>query len=172
MTLEEAYYVASILAALAVVVSLVFLAVQIQLNTKAIRAASEYDVQIRWSYLNLEIGYNPDRAALVQTLYDETTNLDGLTEEERVRLHFLIRSILQRYQAHHFLYVNGSLPKGYWDTDHAYLKRFIKLPVVKTFLAAEASQGILRPEFLIELSRDEGGAADLPVGVVAPEAQS
>lgn len=89
MTLEEIYYIGQTIAVVALVLSLVFVGVQIRLNTAATKAASHGAVSSALNEINRLFAENPD---LTTIWLAGMRDRQALTEEERWRFDALARA--------------------------------------------------------------------------------
>ena len=65
MTLEHAFFISQIIAAVAVVVSLVFVGRDIRENTQAIRRGEHNSTMEQWTVIRMAVARNKDIAELV-----------------------------------------------------------------------------------------------------------
>lgn len=57
------------------------------------------------------------------------TKPEDFTSEEHAQIFFVVRAVLQRYQAQWALWQEGSLSDDMWQNRRAWAKAFISLPV-------------------------------------------
>ena len=88
MTSEQVVAISQSVAAVGVILSLVFLAIQLRQNTRAVRASS---IQNLVQSLSDTAEFNVDNEYLVPIMLKANTQPESLTDEERARLHFLVR---------------------------------------------------------------------------------
>ena len=143
--------IGEVIGALAVIATLAFLGIQIRTNTRAVRSTSEYDIDRRWSELNFDIGRDPAYSAIWKKILDENATVRDFDDVQLAQAHHLIRGILQFYQGGFYAWKNGILPQERWLLDRDYVPGFVNLPVVRSFVNAEVSQGIFRVEFQQEV---------------------
>ena len=155
--------IGEIVGALAVLVTLAFLAIQIRTNTKAIRANSEYDIDRRWSDLNFEVGRDPTYTEIWARILSQDSSTEDFTSAELIQVHHLIRGFLQFYQGSFYAHKNGILNDRRWNHDRAYVQRFVNLPVVKSLIEEDIRQDVLQPEFAEELF-SSSSVLDLSLG--------
>jgi hypothetical protein len=91
MTLENIYYIGQTVAVVALVVSLVFVGVQINQNTRATRAASHNEVSNSLNEINRMFAENAD---LARIWIAGAANRQALTAEERWRFDSTLRAYM------------------------------------------------------------------------------
>jgi len=149
--------------AIAVVLTLVFLAFQIRSNTKAIQASAQYDIQVRLSDVSFQIGYSPERSALWSKILDETLSEEDFDDAELIEAHWIISGFLITYLAAFASYKKGMMPKEQWRIDRDFIRRFVVLPIVKPVVDTDVDQGIINEEFRKEVV-ERVKKADLSIG--------
>ncbi|MFN2100700.1 hypothetical protein [Altererythrobacter sp. MF3-039] len=160
--LEQIYWVSQSFAALLVLGSLYFVAVQIRQNTKAVRAASRHENEMDWSRLNYDMANNPNTARIFALLQDSSKTIEDVSSEDLVPLQLLFRSTLMTFQAHYFSSKEGSLPTDHWIWERDYARRFIRTPIGSVIYQMELDQGAVRDGFREEIEGDaELGNFDL-----------
>lgn len=99
MTLDQLVAISQAVAAVGVILSLVFLAIQLRQNTRAVRSAS---IQTLVQSLSDTAQVIVDNEYLVPIMLKASTNPEGLTEEERARLHFCFVMTIRRFEGVYF----------------------------------------------------------------------
>lgn len=153
MSLESIYYISQTSAVILLLVSVVFVGLQIRDNTRATRAASTYDVTKTWALHSREMAFHPSSASLASRALKPTSEISEFSNDEQSQLTFIIRSVLQMFYAQFLLYKEGSLPREYWELNGQYAASLLQLPTFKAIRSREESMGYLTKDFLDELSR-------------------
>jgi hypothetical protein len=110
MGLEQFYFIAQIVAGLAVVGSLIYVGIQIHQSTRATRLAGVQAVQSAIGRVEELIIRDAEFADMLRRSMGET----GLSDTERVRVNVFYRHALRTYQSAHYQYVNGALEEAVW----------------------------------------------------------
>ena len=112
LTLEQAYYVGELISALIVVISIIYLAVQVRQNTKAIRLSNYQSVSASWTpTLDLIAG-----SEQVADIYKRGLHtFDTLSEIEQVRFRALAAHMLRIINEPYEQMLEGAMRKGVWD---------------------------------------------------------
>ena len=145
-----------IIGAIAVVVSIAYLAYQIRSNTKAMRASASFDATHSWAATNELVMSQTDEqlAVLTQTL-DPTVSWDDVSAEDRTRLILGIRAMFQKLEGQYYLYKFGLLEEGLWNNRSTWAKGLIELPFYSKFWEIEIDQRVYSDEFVDILNRTE-----------------
>lgn len=107
MTLKTLYYVTQIIAVIAVVVSLVFVGVQVRQgaeqtkqNTRAIRAAASFEAAHSWANFNENAALNlPDeKRALVIATHDPDKSWDDFSPDTQAMMMVFYRALSQKLE--------------------------------------------------------------------------
>ena len=112
MNWEALGAVGEIVAAVAVVVTLGYLAVQMRQNTATVATSTYESVMSGYNELNLTIASDPDLGRIVHVgMYTP----DDLDESERIRFAFFIRAVSNQYLKLLRLYEKGVFPPNEWE---------------------------------------------------------
>jgi hypothetical protein len=114
MTLESVYFVTQIIAALAVVASLLYVGVQLKQNTQAIRAAAVQSMAATVATNATNVAANPQNASLFRR---GLTDFAELTEAEREQFVQLMNGIFLSQDSIFWLYSRGSFPEELWQRE-------------------------------------------------------
>ncbi|MEP3051924.1 MAG: hypothetical protein ABJP48_04185 [Erythrobacter sp.] len=152
-SLQSAALLAEIIAAIAIIVSLIFVGLQIQQNTQATRAASAFEVNRMMAQNTLGYSLDSNAALLNRKLLNPSTAIENYTEEERARADMLILGTVQAHLATFRLYQEGSLLQRDWEVHGAWAARYRRLPLVKRYYESTIAAGLYDADFIAELDR-------------------
>ena len=152
MSLATASVIASLGANFALIVSVIFAALQLRAATKAQRAQSAWQSEAVWARISFDQATNRETAKLVGLIYadkiDPTLDIGTLRQAKH-----MTRGMLQTAQSDFFLFREGSLPGANWVQERRWLRMFVNLPFVKAFLPEMAEVEVsLTPAFLAEIA--------------------
>jgi hypothetical protein len=153
LSLELINTISAAVSALAIVISLVFVGLQIRASTRAQRALSAWQSENAWAQFNLEVARDPQTAELLNLISTASVNLEALQGTKFLQAHFMIRSLLQHAQSQYFLFREGSLSARDWRFQRNWVAKFVKLPLVAALLTEENDQEIVSSDFLAEIAR-------------------
>jgi len=137
ITLEEAYYVAELVGALAVIASLVYLAVQLRQNNKMIRLSTLHDISSL--YITCMLSVNHDQ---------ESTNLwikglsryEELSPGEKARFLAFMGASMRTLAEQHYQWEQGALDSSTWEGMKALVDDFTQYPGFKVYWALRRHQ--------------------------------
>jgi hypothetical protein len=141
--------------ALAVIVSLVYLAVQLRQNTRVIRANAAWDSEVIYGNGNGELSRNPESALLFSRAMNPSAEMGDFSEAEQAQLYFFVRGVMQTAQAQWWLWRDGSLPDQLWEYRSRWARNFVEAPVIKEVWQAELKQHIFSASFVEDVHRAE-----------------
>ena len=113
MGLENFVSIAEIVAGFAVLVTLIFLTLELRSSAKTLRANTNAESYENWATVNEFLSQHPDRVAITQT-FDPSKTLSEFTEVEQAAIRLLARSLFQRFQSLYFKYSAGILTEDVW----------------------------------------------------------
>ena len=142
--------VGELLGASAVLVTLIYLAVQIRQNTSAVATATYESTMTGFNDINIVVAGNP---ALASVLDRGCQNPDSLNSEEIVQFNFLLRCYTNQWWKLFKLYERGSLPASEWSIFAKEAAQFLEQPGCKPF----CDQNALFADLYTELDKYKGG---------------
>lgn len=142
--------VAELLSAVGVIVSLLYLSYQIRVNTKTVKAEATQATYIGWSEFNYEVSKHP-QVTEIDRMWNPETHWDDFSEEDKVKLGFVCRSIIERFEAEFSLYEAGILKSEVWEKHRMYCSSFVGLPAVSIWWKSEKEQPICSLSFIREI---------------------
>ena len=159
MTLDDVGSIGEMISAIAVVVSLVYLAIQLRQNTKTIRSNAAWDSEVTYGLGNGELSRDPASALLFSRAMQPDARLSDFNETERAQIYFFVRGVLQYAQAQWWLWQDGNLPDELWAFRSRWARNFIEAPLINEIWRAELEQHIFSTRFAqdIQNAEKEGG---------------
>lgn len=109
--LHQLAELAEVIAAVGVIVSLLYVATELRQNTRAIRAGTFQNMASMTAYLRSDVVNDPTFAAILVKASSEATNLTGV---ETLRLKSWFAAVLRQFEDLHYQYVDGTLDPGLW----------------------------------------------------------
>jgi hypothetical protein len=154
--------VGEVVGAIAVVVTLLYLALQVRMsraateeNTKATRAASAALSQDSLANFNELIATNPDLSKLITGAISQGS-LEGFAPDELFRLQIALRANLQRFESMYFRYEEGLLELRVWGIRRRWLASFISTPPISDWWSAERESSVFSEEFISDIETTDG----------------
>jgi hypothetical protein len=162
MNWEALAAVGQLVGALAVLATLIYLAVQIKQNTAAVATATYESTMTGFNDINVVVASHPTLASL----FDRgCQSPDSLSKEEAVQFNFLLRCYANQWWKLYKLYERGSLPAGEWSLFAREAGQFMDQPGCRPFQA----QNALFADLYTELDKHKSGViSDFGFGSQAP----
>ena len=141
--------IGEILGALAVVVSILYLSIQIRSNTRATKASASFDATHSWAESN-EQGHqmSAEDIADMHASYDVNADPNVLSEVGRFRVEAFHRALFQKLEGQYFLYKFGYLEPDLWRKRSAWANGVIQLPFFRNWWENELKQSVYSDEFV------------------------
>ncbi len=141
--------IGEITGAVAVVVSFLFLSMQIRSSTRTERASANFQATHSWAEINDLVATLPDafRTDLIR-VFDPDVDNSSIPLDSRFRIHALYRSVFQRLEGQYFLYKYGLLEPGIWEKRVSWAARLVTDPFFDAWWKGEQDQTIFSDEFV------------------------
>ena len=144
MTIQDYAALGDVIGSLAVVVSLVYLAVQVRQNTRGIRSAAHQHIVSANAAVTLTPAQNLDFGAL---LWKGATDSSRLTEETQLAFNFWCWQYFAMIQATHQLYEAGAVEEALWQKELQRAVGGLKVPGFRQWWDAGGKRQ-LTPKFV------------------------
>lgn len=148
--------VGELVGAVAVVVSVVYLAIQLKTNTKTMRAGAAWDAEKLYIDLNDNAARDPQFCELVQRATAADGDISDLDNTERVQIYLAILAAVQATQAQYFMWREGNLLEEVWSYRVKWFRDWTMLPVVRVNWEQIRSEQLVSPNFVNEIEREKG----------------
>jgi hypothetical protein len=148
--------------ALAVVVSLLYLALQMRSNSKALRADAAWNAEFTFGVNNSELSRNPEYCGLLARALKPDADASDFTEGEMTQLLFLMRGTWQLIHAQWLSWREGSLPGNIWDLRKRTTRPLLDLPLIREFWENEKKQGMFLDNFVKEIESAQSSLSPIP----------
>ncbi len=151
MSIQDWGAIGEIVGGIAVVISLVYLAAQLRMNTNTLKANAAWDSEMAFANSNLEVALDAQFALLFTKASGADAKPEDFTETETARLYFGVRCALQIAQAQWWLWRSGNLPDELWAYRRRWARLFIEAPVLNTIWESELEQHIFDERFVQDI---------------------
>ena len=125
LTLSEWANIAEILGSAVVVLSLIFIGLELRQNTNALYTNSWQ--QVIDKMIDLDISEATDQA-LGKVMIEGEANPDALSDEERWRFYRVAQARLGQLEFAYLAKINGTLDEFHWGAMEGYLRHMLCLP--------------------------------------------
>jgi hypothetical protein len=115
--------IAEVAGALAVLITLGYLAIQTRDNVKVMRSKAVWDAQMSFVEVNEILA---DRGEVADVVYKALSDSNSLREREKYQIHRFFRGWFQRMEAQFALYKSGILDEEIWELRRGYAQAFLK----------------------------------------------
>jgi hypothetical protein len=146
-----------IISAVAVVTSLIYLAVQLRTNSRTIKASAAWDAETIFTELNRQAAHDAEISALSFRYSSPEARIEDFNDIERTQIWFILLSVFQATQAQYFMWKEDCLSVEVWSYRLTWLRNFLLLPVVRSNWDQMKSQYLLSPDFVVLVEIEEGG---------------
>src|SRR5581483_7014171 len=160
MDLTTISTVAQVVSAIAVIISLVYLAIQIRQNTQAVRNSTHHALTVtRLDYIALVV-QNPDLSRILRL---GSQDLNALNDDERQRFHLLMYYLFSAGENFYYQNRQGVLDAEQWERWSATLRHYFTQPGIRTWFSsspirfAEGFAQFLEREFRHTAPKDGKG---------------
>jgi hypothetical protein len=135
---------------------LIYLAVQMRHNTRAVRVASFHQVADSFSAVSLAVVQDPTLVSLMLRVLDDPENL---TREEYARLRFFLLTLFRRAESMYFHSEQGTLQRESWHGIRATLADALSSSVTQRWWSENAKR--FNPAFRAYVEAELLGKGDL-----------
>ena len=146
MNLQDLGNIGEFVAAIGVIASLVYLAVQIRQNTNSVRLQVEQAIRRDSHELRRSLIENPE---IMDLFTKSLSDFDSLSPAERIRVNLICASTIEHLQHLFFLRNQGLV---HWGSQEKSLRGYLALEPVRQWWSL--GREILRPEFVEYVERD------------------
>jgi hypothetical protein len=129
MTLETLGNVGEFLGAVAVLISLIYLARQIRQNTRMVRSAAHQAWSSSTAELNMVLANNREFARVYRTGSQNPTQLEP---EELLQFNTYLIQVFNSYQSRFFQFRHGAVDEVDWQTNLNTIRRILSAPGVRS----------------------------------------
>ena len=119
---------AEVISAIAVLITLAYLAIQTRDNVRVMRSRAVWDAQVSFVEVNELLG---DGGTVSELFYKTLSDPEELSPYELYLAHRFVRGWFQRMEAQFALYTAGILDEEVWELRRGYAKAILSNPVVK-----------------------------------------
>jgi hypothetical protein len=132
MSLEDLGNIGEFVAAVGVIISLVYLAVQIRQNTKSVRSNSNQQILQGIAELNQFLG---SAAEVTDLFWRGTRDPESLSEDEWHRFVHIASALIRRMELMFLNHREGFVPAQMWEPQVKNLQRWFSTPGIQRWFA-------------------------------------
>lgn len=148
MNWEAIGAIGEMIGAAGVIVSILYLSLQIRANTNATRASASFDALHSWAQTNEHLfGLPVDVLEVQSRALDPRMRLSALSRGESTRLVLLYRSIFQKLEGQYYLFKYGLLEPAIWKQRSRIARGYLEVPWLLAWWENELSTAMFTEEF-------------------------
>jgi len=136
---------AEVVGALAVLITLGYLAIQTRDNVRVMRSRAVWDAQVSFVEVNERLG---DGGTVSQLIYKILSESGELSPYEKYLVHRFCRGWFQRMEAQFALYSVGILDAEVWELRRGYAKAILNNPVMAEAWEADKGNSMFTKAFI------------------------
>jgi hypothetical protein len=136
---------AEVISAIAVLITLAYLAIQTRDNVRVMRSRAVWDAQVSFVEVNELLG---DGGTVSEVMYKAITDPEELSSYEKYLAHRFTRGWFQRMEAQFALYKAGILAEEVWELRRGYAKAILRNPVVKEAWDEDTENSMFTKSFI------------------------
>jgi hypothetical protein len=148
MTLTDLANIGEAVGGIAVVITLIYLAVQIRQNTRMMRAAAHHSANQLAVEINLALGTDP---RVSEVLLLGSKDLSGLDPTQSLMFHLLMRSIFSGAEDFYIQTREGLLNADMWESRKHSMHQYLLRPGIDAWWTE--NQSLFSNDFVDELNR-------------------
>jgi len=130
LTLEQAYFLSEIIGVIAVVISLIYVGLQVKQNTHVVRLNTVHNIAEGQRECNALMAANGD---LCEVIFKGMQDAESVSGAEKMRFYILAHVIFRPLEDAYFQYQEGALEEKQWQALSRQFINFIKLPGLLTY---------------------------------------
>ena len=160
MTLSDLANIGETFGGLAVLVSLIYLILEVRRNTRTAKSTAAWNATVALGELCEAMSQDRELSTLVLRASTEDCRFEDLSEEEIAQYFMFFRSVFFKYEAQWYLWRDGTLSDEMWQNRRRWAKSFVSLPVPARMWEIEKSQHQYAPGLFESI--DSAIATSLP----------
>jgi hypothetical protein len=149
MTIEQMGSIGEVIGGIAVLVTLIYLAIQMRQNTQMMRAAAHHSVNELGVHINLALGTDPEASRVLQL---GSENYKELDPHQRLMFHLMMRANFSGAEDFYIQAREGLLDIGMWESRKLSMTRYLLQPGVQIWWGR--NRDLFSPDFVKDLSGD------------------
>ena len=137
LTLEQASYLAEIIGVVAVVASIIYLAIQVKQNGRSLRVQTVHDLSSQFKEAQSSIAHDKE---LADIYHRGVFNFDQLDSLEQLRFNLHVASLVRMLDELLFQYKEGALEESQWNGFKTLLEDVFRYPGYQSVWAIRRQQ--------------------------------
>ena len=160
MDLDQLGNIGDAIGGLAIIGTLLYVVIELRLNTRTARASAASQSNQDWASLNETIIADPELIKLGDKIFDSKCDVASLSPAEKSRANYLFRAIMQIMESQYFLHEAGVLPKSVWENRRVFQRSYLDLPAWRDWWEVEKLTPGYTKEFIENIESAQPLALD------------
>jgi hypothetical protein len=164
MNWEVVGVIAEVVGAIGVVVSLIYVAIQVKSNTRALKASASFETAHSWATTNemlvsamlgdsaFQAGEDCRIVEIVATFYDPDSRPGDLSKTDTILVSMLHRTLFQKLEGQYYQFKHGYLEPQIWVQRRDWARGILELPLGRAWWEQEVLAAIFSREFIAVIS--------------------
>ena len=161
MSIQDLGAIGDFVGSIGVIVTLIYLAIQIRANTRATRGSAGFDATHSWANLNETLSGQSDEYLEPFVSLIQNTDLSQLTDVQYLRYVLFMRAMFQKLEGQYYLFKYGLLEPALWEQRSSVGKGFIQQDRFGEWWESEKMIKTFSPEFVQAIEEAPGMDATL-----------
>jgi hypothetical protein len=149
MNIQDLGAIGEVVGAIAVIVSILYLSIQVRANARAMKATASFDATHSWATLNEQLFHleDPIIEAAIKS-YEGTDSWDDFTPVMRTRLGIMHRALFQKLEGQFYLHAHGFLEPDVWAKRSSWAAGLIRIPFYSKWWQDEKDLAVFTDAFV------------------------
>lgn len=168
MNWEVVGVLAEVVGAIGVVISLIYVAVQVRSNTRALTASASFETAHSWATFNemlvsamlgdpaFQAGKDCRLVEVTATFYDPDARPEDLSKTDTILVSMMHRALFQKLEGQFYQFKHGYLEPQIWAQRRNWARGILELPLGRAWWEQEVKSGIFSRDFASAISDAEG----------------
>lgn len=173
MNWEAIGVIAEVVGAIAVIISLIYLAIQVRSNTRSLKASSSFDSTHSWATLNevlvaaivgeseFQAGGHSRLIDVAAKFYNPKTRRGEMDSTELVLMSMLHRALFQKLEGQYYHFKHGYVEAQLWAARLGWARGVLALPMVRDWWDDELKSSVFSAEFASVISESPESNVDV-----------
>ena len=149
MTIAELGSIGEFISSVAVVVSIIYLSIQIRSNTRTTRASATFDGLHSWAQFNEQASFqSEDWHELVLRAMGQDATEEEFTDAQWMRVSLGMRAVMQKLEGQYYLHKYGLMEPAIWESRSKVARGMIDSPLMRQWWEHEQPSATFSPEFV------------------------
>ena len=149
MSITELGALGEFISSIAVVVSIVYLSIQIRSNTRTTRASATFDGLHSWAEFNAQATFQSEEwHELILRAMSPEAKEEDFTDPEWMRVNVGFRAIMQKLEGQYYLFKYGLMEPDIWKKRSRVARGMIEPPLLRRWWDHEQPMATFSEEFV------------------------